>query len=93
MKLAAILSAAALLAASGARAFSYPALDTTSHWSIQNFGFSTGQGFYIQGASKKVWLSPGQPSTRTVFYNLAALGARKDGVDCKLLSQDFMGEM
>lgn len=90
---AALLLSAGLLAASGAHAFSYPALDTTSHWTVQSFGFSASKGFYVQGASKKIWLAPGQPVSKTVFYNLAALGVRKDGVDCKLLAQDFMGEM
>jgi hypothetical protein len=76
-----------------AGAFSYPALDTTSQWSIQDWGFSTGQGFYFQGTGKNVWNGPGQPETKTVFYNMAVLGTRLGGDSYPLLSQDFMGEM
>ncbi|MDB5049647.1 MAG: hypothetical protein JWO30_2718 [Fibrobacteres bacterium] len=93
MKLPKILSALVFSLPALSQAFSYPALDTTSHWSIKDYGFNAGQGFYVQGAEKKVWLGPGQPTSKTVFYNLAVLGARKDGVDCKLQSQDFLGEM
>jgi hypothetical protein len=76
-----------------AGAFSYPALDTTSNWSIQDWGFTTGQGFYFQGTGKRVWNGPGQPETKTVFYNLAVVGTRLGGNSHPLQSQDFMGEM
>lgn len=82
-----------LFAGKGVSAFSYPALDTTSHWFLQDYGFTAGQGFYIQGAGKNIWLSAGRPEQRTVFYNLAFPGARKNGSDLKLQSQNFMGEM
>ncbi|HKP94138.1 MAG TPA: hypothetical protein VJ385_00135 [Fibrobacteria bacterium] len=93
MKLPILVPALALLAAAEVRAFSYPALDTTSHWSIQDFGFTSQQGFYVQGAEKNVWIAPGQAQARTVFYNLAVQGARKNGEDRKLSGQDFMGEL
>jgi len=76
-----------------ARSFSYPALDTTSHWTMQNWGYNAGQGFYVQGAEKKVWNGPGQPQSKTAFYNLAVVGARLNGADYPLSGQDFMGEM
>jgi hypothetical protein len=88
-----LFGALAMLAVADAGAFSYPALDTTSHWSIQGFGFSPGQGFYVQGAGKNVWLAPGQPQFRTAFYNLAVVGAKRNGVEYKLQSQDYSGEM
>lgn len=88
-----LLSLLALCGAAEARTFSYPALDTASHWTIRDWGFSTGQGFYIQGAEKNVWTAPGQPQSKTAFYNLAVVGARLNGNGYGLQSQDFMGEM
>ena len=76
-----------------ARSFSYPALDTTSHWTIQDWGFTPAQGFYIQGAEKKVWTSPGQLQSKTAFYSLAVVGARLRGGGYPFRGQDFMGEM
>jgi hypothetical protein len=76
-----------------ARTFSYPALDTTSHWTIQDWGFTTAQGFYIQGAEKKIWTGPGQPQSKTAFYNLAVVGVRLGGAAFAFQGQDFMGEM
>jgi hypothetical protein len=75
------------------RAFSYPALDTASHWTIQDWGFSAGQGFYVQGAEKKVWIGPGQLQSKTAFYNLAVVGTRLNGSGYAFQGQDFMGEM
>jgi hypothetical protein len=82
-----------LLLPGRAGAFGYPALDTTSHWTIRDWGFAAGRGFYVQGAEKTVWAGPGQPESKTAFYNLAVVGARLNGNGYPLLSQDFMGEM
>ncbi|MDB5102399.1 MAG: hypothetical protein JWP91_88 [Fibrobacteres bacterium] len=87
------LAALALLSPLRVQAFSYPALDTTSHWSIQDWGFAAGQGFYVQGAEKRVWLGAGQPESKAAFYNLSVAGVRLNGVQYPLLGQDFMGEM
>lgn len=76
-----------------AAAFSYPALDTTSQWNIQDWGFSNDKGFYVQGAEKNTWVSPGQPEARMAFYNLAFLGARLNGVQYPFDEQDFLGEL
>jgi hypothetical protein len=75
-----------------ALAFSYPALDTTSHWSIQNFGFDAASGFYVQGAGKDVWLGPGQPQTKSAFYSLSVVGVIKDGTPLALQEQNYLGE-
>jgi hypothetical protein len=87
------LACSVCLGTASARSFSYPALDTTSHWTLQDWGFSTAQGFYLQGAEKKVWSGPGQPQSKTAFYSLAVVGARLRGGSHPLRSQDFMGEM
>jgi len=74
-------------------AFSYPALDTGSHWNIQDWGYSQSQGFYVQGASKTVWTAPGQSVARTAFYNIALVGARLAGREYRITGQAYMGEM
>lgn len=82
-----------LILSKPAGAFSYPALDTTSHWTLQNWGFSAGRGFYVQGAEKKTWSSPGQPQSKTAFYALEVVGVRLNGAGYAFKSQDFLGEM
>ncbi len=93
MKLSALFAALWGLAPIASHAFSYPALDTTSHWTIQDYGFNPSQGFYVQGAGKNVWQAAGQPVNKSVFYNFAVLGATKDGGNRPMTGQDFLGEM
>jgi hypothetical protein len=81
----------ALSAATGAGAFSYPALDTTSHWSLGDWGPDPDLGFHVRGASKRVWVAPGQAEDRDVFYDLACVGAELDGVRHPLGPQDYQG--
>lgn len=76
-----------------AAAFSYPALDTTSHWTLQNWGYSANRGFYFQGAEKNTWSSPGQPQSKTAFYALEVVGARLNGSGYAFKGQDYLGEM
>lgn len=72
--------ALALGAAHPAGAFSYPALDTTSHWSLRDWGSDPQLGFHVRGASKRVWTAPGVAEERSVFYDLACVGVELDGV-------------
>lgn len=92
-RFAILLAALAVMLPARLLAFAYPALDTLSHWSIQDWGYSQSQGFYVQGASKSVWDAPGQAETKTAFYNLAFLGARLGGREYRITGQDYMGEM
>jgi hypothetical protein len=83
----------AIAAPSPVAAFAYPALDTTSHWTIQDWGFTPKRGFYVQGAEKKIWLAPGQPQSKTAFYSLEVVGVRLNGTAYPFQGQDFRGEM
>jgi hypothetical protein len=85
--------ALALAMPRSAAAFNYPSLDTTSHWTLQNWGFSTSRGFYIQGAEKRTWAAAGQPQSKTAFYGMEVVGARLNGVGYPFKSQDFLGEV
>lgn len=85
--------ALASMLAEGTWAIGYPALDTTSHWTLQDWGFAAGSGFYLQGANKTVWTAPGQREDRSVFYQAAVLGVRLEGRGYPLANPDYMGEM
>lgn len=74
-------------------AMGYPSLDTSSHWSIQDWGFSASAGFYVQGAGKSVWTAPGQAQGKTAFYQLAILGVRNGGQEYRLAKPDYLGQM
>lgn len=74
-----ILKALCLAFPAWVGAFSYPALDTTSHWDLQDWGADPDLGFHVRGASKRVWTAPGQSEERTVFYDLACVGVELDG--------------
>jgi hypothetical protein len=88
----ALVLALALALPRSARAFAYPALDTTSHWTVQNWGFTASRGFYVQGAEKKTWAGPGQPQSKTAIYALEVVGVRLNGAGYAFKSQDFLGE-
>jgi hypothetical protein len=83
--------ALALGAAREAGAFSYPALDTTSHWNLGDWGSDPDLGFHIRSASKRVWVAPGQAEERDVFYDIACVGVELDGVRHPLGPQDYQG--
>jgi hypothetical protein len=73
-------------------AFSYPALDTASHWTLQDWGADPGLGFHVRGASKRVWTAPGQAEEKTVFYDLACVGVELDGIRYPLGSLQYQGQ-
>jgi hypothetical protein len=74
-----------------AAAFSYPALDSTSHWNLGDWGSDPDLGFHIRGASKRVWVAPGQAEERDVFYDVACVGVELDGVRHPLGPQESQG--
>ena len=88
-----LVMALGLVIPRSAGAFVYPALDTTSHWTVQNWGFSASRGFYVQGAEKKTWAGPGQPQSKTAIYALEVVGVRLNGAGYAFKSQDFLGEV
>lgn len=84
-------AALALALATGAGAFSYPALDTASRWTLGDWGADPDLGFHVRGASKRIWVAPGQSEEREVFYDLACVGVELDGVRHPLGAQDYQG--
>jgi hypothetical protein len=73
-------------------AFSYPALDTTSHWTLQDWGADPELGFHVRGASKRVWTAPERSEDRTVFYDLACVGVELDGTRYPLGPLEYQGQ-
>ena len=76
-----------------ASAKGYPTLDTTTHWSIQDWGFSASSGLYVQGAGKAVLTAPGQVQNKTAFYHLAVPGVRNGAQEYRLPKPDYLGQM
>lgn len=90
------LSLAITLAASLAvpsLAINYPTLDTTSHWTLQDWGFNPGLGFYVRGARKNIWVGEGQSQSRLVFYDLSAKGVRIGNQAYRLENAEYLGQM
>lgn len=76
-----------------AQSIGYPTLDTASHWSIQDWGFSPQSGFYVQGAQIPVLVAPNQRQYKSVFYHLSVVGARLNGQEYRLANPDYLGQM
>jgi hypothetical protein len=62
-------------------AVTYPVLDTTSHWLIGNYGFTTSNGMYFRDVRKKVWSSSGVQQEKPVFYEISIVGVRKGNLE------------
>ena len=93
MKVPSRIGAFLIAAATAGLATPYPALDTSTPWSIRDWGFNPGQGFTFQGLSKRVWSGPGQSFEKMAFYSISLRGVRIAGVDYPLSDAHYLGEM